>query len=340
MLLVSGNEASRILRAMWISNVIWAFMKMMPRFIWRVALVSILAMVAEPAAMASVPCENLVMSDSRIEKLTIKAADNRAIPLEIFYPATPGKYPLVVFSHGAFASPGRYHALLKPIAAAGYVILAPRHLDSEEWEWMVKPSQAEVWDSREQDMILMLSQNAAISSKLAEAAIEVDYDHVAAMGHSYGALIAQIAGGTRPSTPSSLSGYQSVQAVVAFSPPGNTPGLIDKNGWSGMTIPSLTITGTTDILPGFVDDWQTHKHSFEFAPVGKRWLWFGEGVDHYFGGVIGREKPASEASRTLFGRALATTIAFLDQALGRTASCLLEPPSSSETLIRDGAEDE
>ena len=112
MLLVSGNEASRILRAMWISNIIWAFMKVMPSLIWRVALVSILAIVADPTAIATVPCENLVMSDSRVEKLTIKGADNRAIPLEISYPATPGKYPLVVFSHGAFASPGRYHALL------------------------------------------------------------------------------------------------------------------------------------------------------------------------------------------------------------------------------------
>lgn len=315
-------------------------MKVMPSLIWRVALVSILAIVADPTAIATVPCENLVMSDSRVEKLTIKGADNRAIPLEISYPATPGKYPLVVFSHGAFASPGRYHALLKPIAAAGYIILAPRHLDSEDWEWTDKPSQAAVWASREEDMILMLAQNAAISGKLAEGAIEIDYDHIAAMGHSYGALIAQIVGGARPLTPSSLSGYRSVQAVVAFSPPGNTPGLIGKNGWSGLTVPSLTITGTTDILPGFVDDWQIHKHSFEFAPVGKRWLWVGEGVDHYFGGMIGREKPASEASRTLFGRALATTIAFLDEALGRNPSCLLEPPSPSETLIHDGAEDE
>lgn len=107
-------------------------MKVMPSPIWRVALVSILAIVAAPAAFAKVPCENLAMTDSRVEKLTIKAADNRAIPLEILYPATPGKYPLVVFSHGAFASPDRYHALLKPIAAAGYIILAPRHLDSED----------------------------------------------------------------------------------------------------------------------------------------------------------------------------------------------------------------
>mgnify|MGYP003673739058 CR=1 FL=1 len=323
-----------------LSHIAMIVVKAVTDLIRRAALVSILAVIAAPAAIAAVPCEHDAIADARVDTVTVAAADGRTVPLEILHPAAQGKYPLVVFSHGAFASPDRYHALLKPVAAAGYIILAPRHLDSEDWEWTEKPSQAAVWASRGEDMALMLAQKDAISSKLAETGIEIDYDHIAALGHSYGALIAQIIGGARPLTPSALSGQQSVQAVVAFSPPGITPGLIDEKGWSEMTVPNLTITGTADILPGFINDWNIHKHSFDHAPARKRWLWVGDGIDHYFGGMFGREKPASDDARTLFGRALATTIAFLDQALGKTPPCLLKPPVPGELLTRDGTADE
>lgn len=276
----------------------------------------------------------------RIEKLNIETATGRSVPFEIIYPGVAAEYPLIVFSHGAFASPDRYYALLKPIAAAGYVVVAPMHIDSEDWNRTETPSRAQVWESRGEDMNLALSTNPSLKELVGKQGVKIDYGNIAALGHSYGALIAQVSGGAQAIAPTPLSGNQYVKAVVAFSPPGISPGLIDKNGWSRLSLPSLTITGTADILPGFIDDWELHKHSYDYAPVGRRWLWVGEGVDHYFGGMIGRERSASRTSQLLFERAVATSIDFLDEALKQKPPSRLGLSISGETLMRDGDESE
>jgi hypothetical protein len=102
-----------------------------------------------------------------------------------------------------------------------------------------------------------------------------------------------------------------------------------------MTSPSLTITGTADELPGFIDDWELHKASYENAPVGQRWLWIGDGVDHYFGGLFGRINTASTTSVALLGGAIATSIAFLDYIFGEPAVRVPSTRIAGETLIGD-----
>jgi dienelactone hydrolase len=241
---------------------------------------------------------------------TLMAAGGRVVPVTIIAPVKRGRYPLIAFSHGNFAAPSRYRAMLDPIAAAGYVIVAPMHVDSELMPHDAPPSQAFVWQSRNEDMALALAatpQNA-------------DRRRRGAMGHSYGALNAQVAAGAiaaNPPTPPTVL----PQTLVAWSPPGPYPGLIDPAGWSSIATPSLTLTGTSDIMPGFVDHWELHRVSHDQTPAGKRWLWVGTGINHYFGGMFGREKPASADDQRLFGRAVATTIAFLDQSLGRKGGC-------------------
>lgn len=280
----------------------------------------------------------LRLENVRIEKVQVKTANGRSVPFEIIYPDNASEYPLLVFSHGAFSSPDRYYAVLKPIAAAGYVVVAPMHIDSEDFTQSEEPSQSQVWESRGEDIDLALSRNPDLYKLVTKQKLKIDYDNIAVMGHSYGALIAQLAGGAKAIPPTPLRRNLFVQAVVAFSPPGSTPGLIDKDGWSSFSAPSLTITGTADILTGFNDDWKLHKHSYEYAPFGQRWLWVGEGVDHYFGGMIGREKPASEKSQLLFNRAVATTLDFLDKTLKKKAPSRLGSSISGETLTRDREE--
>lgn len=282
----------------------------------------------------------LAIADVAIEKITLETAAGRSVPFEIIYPSIAAEYPLVVFSHGAFASPNRYHALLKPIAASGYVVVAPMHIDSEDWNRSETPSRSQVWMSRGEDLLLALTRNSGLNELVAKKNVKIDYDNIAAIGHSYGAVIAQVSAGAQAIPPTPLDRNEFVKAVIAFSPPGITPGLIDKDGWSRLSGPSLTITGTADILPGFIDDWKLHKHSYDYAPVGRRWLWVGEGVDHYFGGMIGREKPASRLSQLLFGRAVSTSIVFLDEALKQKSPSHLGSSISGETLMRDGDESE
>jgi fermentation-respiration switch protein FrsA (DUF1100 family) len=60
---------------------------------------------------------------------TIRLPDGRRVPRElvtaVWYPAAPGRYPLVVFGHGFALTPATYSLLLRAWAAAGYVVAAP-----------------------------------------------------------------------------------------------------------------------------------------------------------------------------------------------------------------------
>lgn len=241
--------------------------------------------------------------------------DGHAFPVEILHPGQAGTYPLIVFSSGNFASPDRYSRLLKPIAQAGYVIVSPVHLDAEVLALDPPADPMIVWERRNDEFAYLASAPEQLRNALARRDIRVDPQALGLMGHSYGALIAQTAAGakawqmTGPPPDRSIAG---ADALVAFSPPGPMAGAIEAEGWSSIALPSFTQTGTADILPGFADDWRGHFVSHEQTAPGNRWLWVGEGVDHYFGGIYGREKPSSPDMEAKFAHALAATIAFLD----------------------------
>ncbi len=241
--------------------------------------------------------------------------DGHAFPVEILHPGQAGTFPLIVFSSGNFASPDRYTKLLKPIAKAGYVIASPVHPDAEILALDPPADPMIVWEKRNDEFAYLASAPEQLRNALARRNVAVDAQALGLMGHSYGALVAQTAAGAKawqmagPPSDRSIAG---ADALVAFSPPGPIPGAIVAQGWSSIAVPSFTQTGTADILPGFIDDWRGHIVSHERTAPGNRWLWVGEDVDHYFGGIYGREMPASPDMEAKFNHALAATIAFLD----------------------------
>lgn len=290
--------------------------------------------VAAPSPQ-SAACDQAARFSVVTEKLNVTTDDGRDVPFDVVRPDRPGSYPLIIFSHGAFSSPDRYAAMLSPIAAAGYIIIAPMHVDSEKMEREKPASQSETWSMRGEDMVLALSIPGPISSHLSERKIKIDASRIATMGHSYGALMAQLSAGARAGLPTTAVLDPRVKAVIAYSPPGALPPMMMQSGWSTLSSPSLTLTGTADILPGFIDDWEVHRQSFDNAPQGNRMLWVGEGIDHYFGGIFGREKPADENSKRLFARSIATSISFLDRYLAVEKPCVLGSQLAGETLIKD-----
>ncbi len=293
--------------------------------------------------LAGTSCMQKMAGETRDLTLTVidparSDAPAREVALTIFAPAQPGTYPLIAFSHGAFAAPARYRALLEPLAAAGHVVIAPMHIDSEELKRAQPPSQAETWETRNADMALALAPPVEARALLARHGITLDAQHRVAMGHSYGALIAQLAGGARAVLPGEPAGGRrvpSVDAVVGWSPPGPMEGYMESRGWSLIAVPNLTITGTADVLPGFVDDWRVHKVSYQSAPTGNRALWVGEGVDHYFGGLFGRQRPADTTARAMLERAQASTLGFIERALGNEQPCSPGAPIAGEAYVAD-----
>lgn len=277
-------------------------------------------------ALAAVPaqakCPQFAVAAT---ETSLAASGGRAVPVTIIAPTRRGRYPLIAFSHGNFAAPSRYRAMLDPIAAAGYVIVAPLHVDSELMPHDKPPSPATVWQTRNEDLALALAASPP----------GADRRRRGVMGHSFGALNAQVAAGAVPASPPPSRPAALPQTLVAWSPPGPIPGLIEPGGWSSIATPALTITGTADVMPGFIDKWELHRVAHDQTPNGKRWLWVGNGINHYFGGMFGREKPASADDKRLFDRAVAVTVAFLDRSFNRRRACPVGATVPGELLEID-----
>lgn len=270
------------------------------------------ALATQNADNISGPAPKPTMVEIRTELAT---DDGHRFPVTIFAPDRSGRFPLVLFSTGAFSSPDRYLNMLQPIADAGYIVLAPTHLDAEILALDPKPKSETVWKTRNEEIAYLATVPEPVVSLLQRRGKDIDKTRTALMGHSYGALIAQLGAGavaTDPDGSSPNRKISQIDALIVYSPPGPLAKMIDAKGWSTIDVPSLTVTGTADILPGFIDDWRLHKAAYEATPKGARWLWVGDDVDHYFDGLFGRGGSIRPEIAQRFDHAIATTIQFLD----------------------------
>lgn len=213
---------------------------------------------------------------------------------------------LIVFSHGANANARKYDVLTSAWAAEGHPVAALLHADSPDHPAGGTIGRPEGWADRVGGMKVAIGELQRRFPGLP----------VVAAGHSYGALVAQALGGARLDWAEAAGPGPDprVARVVAFSPPGPIAGFVSANGWSEVRVPMLVLTGTADVLPIVAPTWDAHTASFEASSVSPRWLWVGDGVDHYFGNRIGRPEyaPSAEQAR-LFEAALGTSVAFIEE---------------------------
>jgi predicted dienelactone hydrolase len=247
-------------------------------------------------------------------------ADGRAVLYRVAWPAAgSGPLGLVLLSHGANGSLDGLDALIRAFAAER-IVAAPLHPDGEGHPLHGKVALRDQLPMRVADMRLLLDSLPAIE-KLAGR--RIDPQRIAAAGHSFGALIAQILGGAQAGAPGEpMRGWRDprVRAVLAFSPPGPVPGYFGAEGWSKIAAPMLVQTGTADVLPMIAPKWEAHLASYEASAVPGSVLWVGQGVDHYFGNLI--QRPAREApdQSAAFAAAVAVAQAFLDARLDGDAA--------------------
>ncbi|RZF66011.1 alpha/beta fold hydrolase [Sphingomonas populi] len=253
------------------------------------AIVSRRTLLAAGLGAALIPARGFAVG-AEPNKIVLQAPGGRTVEVWHWLP-TGKRRGTMTFSHGAASAPWKYAKLMGPLAAAGYEIFAPLHVDSTDHPRTKDFPGFASWKARIEDMRVV---SAAISAPRFIAA-----------GHSYGGLMALTQGGAQAMMPEGLKGAQRdprVTAVVAFSPPGIMPGLISAEGYAKLAVPALIQTGDQDVPIGGTDPagWRAHLAAYEAAaPGGDRYALVLAGVDHYFGGEICRALPGPPQSAQL-----------------------------------------
>jgi len=263
----------------------------------------------------------------------------REIPVRLFAPETPGRYPLVLYSHGHLgqpSGPASIHAAA--IAEAGYVVAVPTHLDSTD----NAPGMAQFPFTPQSTLHRVADlQHIASSAEDLETALpgyEIDAAAPVVAGHSHGARTALLLAGAAPGLPEFTDlapdnpyglaqvALPSAAGVIAISPPepgdGTSPGF-EAGAWEALDVPSLWITGTEDV----VFDGQIYRDrllGYDEAPVEQKVAFVIEGADH---AALGGRDAAPATLETVAGLA----IDFLDETLAGTGSPV--PPADPQATL-------
>ena len=253
------------------------------------------------------------------------AAPARTVPLEVptgrsttmtvWEPEGPVR-GVVMFSSGHGGWPEHYGHLLDGWQAAGFVVVAPLHVDS------LKYPERERF-SMQQGFIERLADMRATSAYVAQHWPDAP---VAAAGHSYGTLVSLCLGGA-------LAGMMPlrdprVSAVVGYSSPGRIPGLVDAQAYAGVAVPALIVTGDADLVPGFVTDWHDHLYPIETAPAGDKHALVLSGGTH---NLIAGETTTHQQRASEVGTAFLKAQLLHDQA---AAALLQAPAGEGERWVR------
>lgn len=199
----------------------------------------------------------------------------RPVPAKLYLPkgsATPGSWPLVVFSHGIGGSRDGYSYLGKFFAAHGFASLHVQHVGSDRQLWLGNPlalvsrlsAAAQESEALHRVEDLRFALDTVLAAK--EGGL-FDTRRIAVAGHSYGANTAMLISGAQLDLPGrqlSLKDPRIRAAILISAPPFYGLGNPDKI-LSHIDIPSLHITATEDVIqiPGYVSGLQDRMDIFK-----------------------------------------------------------------------------
>ena len=220
---------------------------------------------------------------------------SRVIPLRISAPTTGRRLPIVIFSHGAYASKDDYSSILDHWADAGYVVIAMTHRDSVKQGVTRGSNNPTFFEWRLDDMQVVLANLDAILAQAPTVQPRADVTRIAATGHSFGGLVAQTLGGAtfndiaRGGVAVSRADPR-VRAVIIFSGAGAFAPLLAPANFATLSLPTLVTVGTQDLkqapdLSGY--EWR--RQPYDLIAPGRKYLLTLDGADHYLGGIVGRD---------------------------------------------------
>ncbi|WP_455753701.1 alpha/beta hydrolase family protein [Streptomyces griseoluteus] len=258
---------------------------------------------------------------------------------------------MVVLSHGHgpsqyVSSLYGYASLANYLAASGFVVLQPTHLDSMTLGLRNAdhPEAPLYWRSRAHDVSLVLDHLGVLAEVVPQVAGRLDADNVAVVGHSMGGHTAGMVLGARPRDPATgkpvTARDERIKAGVMIAAPGrggdalnttaarNYPVLADTD-FTAMTAPTLVVAGDQDHarhLNVIGAAWQTD--AYHLAP-GPKSLLYVHGGEHSLGGISGYDvAETTDESLPRAAMVMRLTAAFLRTRLG------LDPRAWTEEKTR------
>ena len=237
-----------------------------------------------PLAVTEVP--DIVLHD---------AARNKDLHVRIFYPVTQGKYPVIVFSHGAGGSQNCCESLTRHWATYGYVTLQPTHDDSivqrrKSGDETLRFPQAvrdalknpALWESRPQDISFLLNALPDLQKRVGGLGDKLDLSRIGIGGHSMGSYTAEAVGGALvdlPGHPATSFSDSRAKAILCLSPQGPGQFGLAARSFDTIGLPFMGITGSLDSL-GPVASPAWHKIPFERSQPDDKYELFITGANH------------------------------------------------------------
>jgi predicted dienelactone hydrolase len=269
---------------------------------------------------------------SEVSDLVLHDANrNKDLHVRVFFPAEPGKYPVIVFSHGAGGSQTCCDSLTRHWASYGYVTVQPTHDDSallgrnggEEdarsmqavRDALKKPA---LWQSRPEDISFVIDSFTALQNRIPDLQGKIDADRIGVAGHSMGSYTAEAIGGARidlPGHPGTTFVDPRVKAVLCLSPQGPGAFGLTEHSFDRIALPYLGVTGSLDSL-GPVASPAWHKIPFDRSVAGDKFQVFIEGASH-MSFITARTVSTKTVSRgeAIFGYTNSAALAFWDSYL-------------------------
>jgi predicted dienelactone hydrolase len=272
---------------------------------------------------------------------------NKDVRVRIFYPVIAGKYPVIVFSHGAGGSDTCCESLTRHWATYGYITLQPIHDDSIAQRRSSGDENAQfpqavrealknpaLWVSRPRDISFLLDSFAILQKRVAGLNGKIDTSHIGVAGHSMGAYTAEAIAGALvdlPDHPGQNFADPRAKAILSLSPQGSGQFGLTAHSFSNIFLPFMGITGSLDNL-GPLANAAWHKIPFERSQPGDKYEVFINGASH-MSFITAETVNAARSSQAaaILGYTNSASLAFWD-------AYLKDDPAAKQFLQSDALE--
>lgn len=220
---------------------------------------------------------------------------NKDVRVRIFYPVIAGKYPVIIFSHGAGGSDTCCESLTRHWATYGYITIQPIHDDSVVQRRSNSDENARfpqavhealnnpaLWESRPRDISFLLDSLAGLQKRVAGLNGKVDTSRIGVAGHSMGSYTAEAIAGALvdlPARPGQNFSDPRAKAILCLSPQGPGQFGLTAHSFSNISLPFMGITGSLDNL-GPLANAAWHKIPFERSQPGDKYEVFIQDARH------------------------------------------------------------